>query len=797
MSGTPLLRHRELPAELSSFIGRRHELAQVRHALTGSRVVTLSGPGGVGKTRLALRGASDAASGYPDGVRLVELAPVQDPDLVADTVVASLGLSVAPALAPLDALVGHLRDRGLLLVLDNCEHVQDAVSVLVSAVLDSCPRVRILTTSRHSLEVPEEQLLAVPPLSVPPPSREPRTPEALLPYDAVRLFEERAKAVWPPFEVTTENQADVAELVRRLDGVPLAVELAAVRVRSLSPAQILSRLGERFSLLTGGHRAASPRQQSLRALIDWSHDLLCTEEQLLWQRSSVFAGTFDVTDLAAVVADEHLPAHRLAELVDELAKKSILVREETPSGTRLHLLQSIKEYGLGKLADATNFQHLRRLRDRHVAHYLREAVTAGQEMFGRSGVAWFRRLSAEHDDFRAALETCAADGGPAADGAAIVAALQHHWVMTGRFAEGRHWARRLLAVVPPSAAERGALLVVAGRLAVLQGDVDEGRLLLHRSLAATTRLEDSAWRAHGLHGLALAALFWDEPAAARSMFEEALVLHRTGGDLFGVALALIQLATLHTALGETQRATAYAEECIRLSAQSGEQWCAAMARWTQALVAWREGRTAAVRSYARDVLRLKEPFGDRLGMAMCLEVLAWVAESDQRPEDAVRLLGAVGSALDSVGGGLFRTLSDGHAQCVARTRAVLGEPTYDRLVSDGATLRFDDAVALALAGEGEADAVRGPASAKATDRPVARLTTREAEVARLVAQGLTDRQIADELSLARRTAEGHVQRALRKLGFSSRRQLAGWVVEQQVSSRRSVTIREDGKVCPT
>src|SRR3954447_16081513 len=698
MSGTPHRRGNELPPELSSFIGRRHERAKVGHALRSSRVVTLSGPGGVGKTRLALRVATEAASRYPDGVRLVEFAPVQDPGLVADTAVASLRLSVEPGVAPLEALVRPLRDRGLLLILDNCEHVKDAVSELISAVLEACPRVRILATSRHSLEVPEELLLAVPPLSVPPPSREPRAPEALLPYDAVRLFEERAKAVWPPFELTTENEAEVAELVRRLDGVPLAIELAAVRVRSLSAAQILDRLGDRFALLTRGDRAASPRQQSLRALLDWSHDLLSAEEQLLWQRASVFAGSFDVTDLAAVVADDHLPSPLVAGLADKLAEKSILVREATPLGPRFHQLQSIKEYGLRKLSDA---KHLEHLRDQHTAHFRNEAVTAGREMFGTSGIAWFRRLSAEHHDFRAALGTCATDGVRAKVGAVIVAALQHYWVMTGRFAEGRYWARRLLVVVPPSAPERLGLLVVAGRLAVLQGDVDEGRLVLNQSLAGTTRPEDATWRAHALHSLALAELFWEEPAAARSLLEEALVLHQTGDDPFGVPLALIQLATLHAALGETERATTYAEECIRLSALSGEQWCAAMARWTQALAVWREGRTAAARSYARDVLMLKEPFGDRLGMAMCLEVLAWAAAADERHEEAALLLGAVGSALDSVGGALFRTLQDGHDQCVTDTRAALGEPTYDNLVAEGATWRFEDAVALALGGEAE------------------------------------------------------------------------------------------------
>ena len=778
MSGTPPRPGSELPAELSSFIGRRHELARIRHALTRSRVVTLSGPGGVGKTRLALRVAADLAASYPDGARMVELAPVQDSSLVADTVVASFGLRSAATLTPVEALVGHLRDRAVLLVLDNCEHVRDAVEALISLVLDSCPHVSILATSRHSLDVPDEALLTVPPLPVPPPGRLARNPEALLPYDAVRLFEERATSAWAPFEVTIENQAAVAELVRRLDGVPLAIELAAVRVRSLSADQILDRLEDRFSLLSRGNPAALSRQQSLRALLDWSHDLLGPEEQLLWERASVFFGSFDADDLAAVVPDEALPAALVGRLAEELVKKSILVREETPLGPRFRQLESIKEYGLRKLADEAR---LEQLRDRHLTHYRDEAVTAAREMFGPAGVAWFRRLSAEHDDFRAALERCTADGRPAEDGAEIVAALLHYWVMTGRFSEGRHWARRLLSSTSPNGDARTALLVVAGRLAVLQGDVDEGRALLQRGLAGTTHTADTTWRAHALHGLALAALFWGEPSAARALFEEALELHQTGEDPFGVPLALVQLATLHVALGETNQAMAYADECIRLSAEAGEAWCAAMARWTQALAAWREGRQDAVRSYAREVLRLKEPFGDRLGMAMCLEVVAWTVGAQQRHEEAARLLGAVAAALDSVGGGLFRTLREGHEECAARTRAALGDAAYDRLVSEGAALRFEDAVALALGSQRGSGSSAVPGGA-AFGRQRQRLTRRESEVAHLVAEGLTDREIAERLVLARRTAEGHVQGALRKLGFTSRQQLAGWVAEHRAPS---------------
>ncbi len=306
MTGTPPWQDRALPAELSSFVGRRHELARVRSALLDSRLVTLAGPGGVGKTRLALRVAADVEAQFTDGVWLVELAAVPDPALVPDTVVARLGLTGTGTAAPTERLVDHVRDRAGLLVLDNCEHVDDAVRVLLTRVLDDCPQVTVLATSRYALALPAERVVTVPPLIVPPPVRSTDPPEALLPYDAVRLFTERATAAWPAFAVTAENHDAVAELVRQLDGLPLAIELAAVRVRALSASQLLERLGDRFALLSRGDPTASSRQQSLGALLDWSLDLLDPEERLLWERASVFAGSAAAADLAAVVTDEEL-----------------------------------------------------------------------------------------------------------------------------------------------------------------------------------------------------------------------------------------------------------------------------------------------------------------------------------------------------------------------------------------------------------------------------------------------------------------------------------------------------------
>jgi non-specific serine/threonine protein kinase len=297
--------------------------------------------------------------------------------------------------------------------------------------------------------------------------------------------------------------------------------------------------------------------------------------------------------------------------------------------------------------------------------------------------------------------------------------------------------------------------------------------MLEEALEVATAAGDTTWRAHALHALALASVFWGEPAAAPAVLEEAITLHRTGEDPFGVPLALVQLATAYAALDDPDRAMAYAEECIALSEAASERWCAALARWVEALVQWRLGRGARARTYARDVLRLKEPFGDRMGMAMSVEVVAWAESEAGRSAEAARLLGAVQAALDSIGASLFGHLREDHDRCLEGTREALGEADFRRAFEEGAAMRFDDAVALAVgrrtpapvAADGEGDEVR--------------LTRRETEIAALVAEGLTNREIAERLVMAQRTAEGHVARILGKLSFTSRTQLAAWVAAQR------------------
>jgi predicted ATPase/DNA-binding CsgD family transcriptional regulator len=771
MGGPAVVRRTNLPAELSSFVGRRHELAQIRAAVLEYRLVTLFGPGGVGKTRLAYRSAADLSDRFADGVWVVELAPVHDPALVPDTLVAALGLRDVATGASVDRLVRYLREREALVVVDNCEHVQDAAAELLATLVAACPGLHVMATSRHELGLPGEHLLPVPPMRVPRGGHERSTSASLLHYDSVRLFVDRATASWPSFDVAGADPGALAELVRRLDGVPLAIELASVRVRSLSVSQIVERLADRFALLSRGDRSALPRQQTLRALIDWSHELLEEPERLVWARATVFSGSFDVAAVQRVVCDERVPPQDAAALLESLVSKSIVVREGVNGSTRYHLLESLKEYGRSRLEESGALEDFV---ERHREHYLDLAARAAGDMFGPQGVAWFRRLRADHDNLRACLEECLADPRLAVDGLRMMGHLQHYWVMAGRFGEGRLWLDRLLERADPSArpsAEHAGALEVAGRLAVLQGDVTHGRPLLEEALEEAAGAESRTWRAHALHGLALAAVFWGEPSEAVHLLEEALALHRGGEDPFGAPLALVQLATVRATLGEPDRAMAHAQECVDWCERAAEQWCAGLARWTQALVAWHEGKPARTRSSARDVLRLKEPFGDRLGMAMSLEVLAWVASSEGRPRLAATLLGAADAALRSVGGALFRHLVEDHERCVGATRDALGPAEFDRVVAAGGALPFDEAVAIALGRRpvtGDREALAGPA---------AQLTRREREIARLVARGLTNREVAETLVLAQRTAEGHVARILAKLGFTSRTQLAAWVAE--------------------
>ncbi|MEU9987409.1 AAA family ATPase [Streptomyces sp. NPDC048045] len=462
-------------AELTPLVGRHAETTRVGRLLSTARLVTLTGVGGVGRTRLALRVAGDAGRRFPDGVHVVELASLRDADLLAQSVGGALGLANPgrDGADATEAVAAHLRDRRALLVLDNCEHLVDACARLADTLLRAAPGLRILATGRQALGIAAEQVFPVEPLAVVEPGRGHSVRE-LLGCPAVVLFAERATAVRPAFAVGEDNADAVARLVHRLDGLPLAIELAAARLRTLTPAEILDRLDDRFALLTTGSRTAVPRQRTLRELMDWSYDLCDAGERALWARVSVFSGGFDLEGVAGVCCDDALPAATLLDVLDGLVEKSVLTHRDHDGRSRYDMLETVRDYGRERLAESGEPPVLRR---RHRDHYLGLTARAQEEWFGPRQAEWFTRLRLDHANLRAALEYCLEQPGEAAAGLSLALAPRHYWITAGSLAEGRRWLARLLAATDPATAPlRSRALATDAYLGILQGHGDKAAL---------------------------------------------------------------------------------------------------------------------------------------------------------------------------------------------------------------------------------------------------------------------------------------------------------------------------------
>jgi predicted ATPase/DNA-binding CsgD family transcriptional regulator len=751
-----------LPAAVTSFVGRRHEIAEVKRLLSTSRLVTLTGPGGVGKTRLALRAAGDLRRDFADGVWLVELAPLGDAGLLAQTVVAALGISDQSARPPAETLSEYLADKHPLLVLDNCEHLVDGCAVLVDALLRAAPRVRILATSRQSLGIAGERVMAVPSLSMPAMDGPLPPVAALATYEAVSLFVDRAEVASPEFTLTEGNARAVARICRMLDGIPLAIELATVRLRTLTVEQILERLEDRFRFLTAGSRAALPRQRALRALIDWSYELCTEPERILWARTSVFADEFDLQAAEAVCSGRGLPTGHVLEALDGLVDKSIVNVTGQEGRARYRMLDTVRAFGLEGL-DASDERAA--TLGRHRDYYRRLAGQAQGQWFSANQVAWFQRLRREHNNLRAALEFCLTEPGEAAVGMALAADLWPAWIAGGRLSEGRHWLDRALAQALEPSPARATALWVAAWAAVLQEDVPAALPLLAECRALARQLGDLSALAYAEQIEGLAGLIQGDVQLGMTRLEQALADHRTAENQAGGAYTLFMLAAATSWAGDADRTIALCEEGLAVSEASGENWSRSWTMWVLGFELARRGEYERAEALARDTLQVKRHFEDRLGIGHCLELIAWAAAAHGRRERATRLLGAAQQIRRSIGEPLPPILVDPHARCEADLRGALGERGLTAGLRRGADLTFDEAVAFALEEQ-------APPAATEEEAP---LTAREREVADLVARGMTNREIAGTLVISQRTAEGHVEHVLSKLGFTSRAQIAAWV----------------------
>jgi predicted ATPase len=545
-----------LEGELTGFVGRRCELAGVRTALAGARLVTLTGPGGIGKTRLAVRAAAQLRRGFRDGASVVELAGLHDEALLASEVARALGMIDQSSRWSVVALTEQLAGRQLLLVVDNCEHLRDACAVLAGALLRACSGLRILATSREVLGVSGEVTLPVGPLPIPVADGA-AAAERLLEYAAVRLFAERGSMVLPGFTVDASNAAAVAELCRRLEGIPLAIELAAVRLRSMAPAQILARLEDRFALLSLGDRA-TPRHGTLQAALTWSYDLLSDAERVLWARCSVFTGPFDLGAAEAVCGGDGVAADAIADLVDCLVAKSVLLRRPGGRSARYGLLDIIREYGLRRLREAG--QQLV-LCSRHRDWYA--AMAARQEALGARQIEWIDGLDADHGNVRAALEFSLAEPGEAVAGLRMACDLWLYWETRGHLTEGRRFLEQFIERIGhDSPALRARAMWVAGYLALVQGEGPVARGLLEEALTAGRGARDEPAVAYATQFLGRAAWFTGEPARGLALTGQALRRHRAAADWQGIVLTLVQLGVMRTLTGQPQAAVAPLEECV-------------------------------------------------------------------------------------------------------------------------------------------------------------------------------------------------------------------------------------------
>jgi predicted ATPase/DNA-binding CsgD family transcriptional regulator len=747
-----------LPAEAASFVGRRHELAEARKKLAAVRLMSLVGPGGVGKTRLAVRLATDVGRAFPGGAWLVELAGVRDRALVNNAVLAALELRDQAATEPAALLRSYLRDKDLLLVLDNCEHLLDTTARLVDDLLRAAPAVRVLVTSRQPLSVEGEHVLPVPPLELPP-----SHPEALAETarnSAVQLFVERAAAATGRFELTEANRAAVVDVCRRLDGLPLAIELAAVRTRALSPDQIRDRLSNRFDLLTGGSPAALPRHQTLRTAIEWSYDLLTPAEQTMLMRLSAFAGRYTLADVEAVCCADDLPAEQALDLLSSLLDKSLAGKEDATGIACYRLHETMREYARLKLNESGDADTTRvRCADYYLSRCLHFAATGRYRLV--PSLAW---LDLEIDNVRGVLRACIVRG-DSRRAIGIATALVWYWV-TRATTEGVRWLDELLAGSTASPWTYFA----RGFLAVLQHDPQAATRALDRGATLARAFGPSDALSQTLAMASIAATMTGNRASAQRLLDEARAIADRLNDL-GATLMTYQAQALNgLADGNLAAAAAAAAEGTRLSREAGDLYSLSMMLMNQGYAALRSGDVRKADEWLTEGLRIAHQIDDRVAQCYLVGALGCCAAANRQPRLAAELLGAMEQLRTEIAAAVHPSMAPALIHATQTATAALGAAKFGSAYDAGRQLSRDTAVRLALGEVADTEAAVGPDPSN--------LSQREAEVARLVMAGLSNKAIGARLFISERTVESHIRNILIKLGFTSRTQIAGWMAAQ-------------------
>jgi predicted ATPase len=719
-----------LPAEVTSFVGRRPELREVKRLLTTTRLLTLTGSGGVGKTKLALRAATEMARGFPDGAWLVLLDSVRDPLLVAQAVFSALDVHDLSSGLSLSSLADYLAAKRLLLVLDNCEHLLDGCAVLASTLIGACPGLHVLATSRQALGVAGEVRMVIPPMSLPAEGAE-TSIHQLLGYDAVWLLSERAAAVVPGFTVDASNAEQVLVLCRKLDGIPLALELAAVRLGSLSLDQLNRGLASELSILGSANRGAEARQQTLEATIGWSYGQLDEQERLLWARLSVFAGGFEEDAVIAVCADLRIPASRITTLLSALVDKSILKRQLIGGGPpRYWLLETMRQYSR---------ERLRGLDERTLAqqrHF--DWIRALAESIGAwdsRQIALFHRMQHEQDNLWAALDYCSRKPGGVAAASELAQDLLPYWVSRGPFGDVRRVLVSLAEFASENSVARGRLLWLAAIMAASQNDYDACAELSEESLRIGVLARDVELVSWALIASHVPPFRAANLAAAKEYLESALSLARLMHLDQVELVAHNALATVLIAAGEIDRAIEFGERGVALSVERGESWCRGYQLDFLARAHWLRADRDKAEALAREAAMCKHAVDDRNGLTMVLETLASMAAERGEHDRAGILLGSAQCVRDLNSLTLIELYRQQHERSVSLITRAIGEKAFDAAYARGRAMTIDEGVAFAVADKPAARLAPSVKSVSDTE-----LTPRQLEIARLIADDLTNRQ---------------------------------------------------------
>ena len=803
-----------LPAARTSFVGREREMVEVKRTLAMTRLLTLTGVGGSGKTRLALEVAKDLVGAYSDGVWLVELASLSEGDLVPRAVAEAMGVLERPGQPLADTLAEYLHARSVLLVVDNCEHLADSVADLLDKLLDSCPRLRVLATSREALGLAGEVVWRLPSLSVPDTDRLP-APGEMTRYEAVRLFAERARLKLPAFELTLEDAPAIAEVCQKLEGMPLAIELATARMGTLSVRQISERLQDPLGLLSVGGRTTVSRQQTLRGTLDWSYELLGEFERALFGRFSVFAGGWTLEAAESVGRGDSIEEGDVLDALSGLVDKSLVVAEaRQESRVRYRLLEPVRQYAQEKLQDSGEAEEVRR---RHASFFLTLAEEAEPRLRGPEDLEWLERLEAEHDNMRAAL-AWTLEREEAELAVRLAGALMLFWEGHGHLSEGRRWLEEVLEKewrVP--AAVRAKALFAVCQMAHLQFDTDRAEAAALEGIELSDEAQmDGSLAAAFRWKLGYAVRLRGDYERAKELVEGSLAFSREADDKIGIADALLELGAISFLLGDHERAKEHGEEGIVLCRELGytlrladhlgnlgyalilegdyergaalNEEVAALSRergykggldWALGILAWAallQGDHERARISYRESLNLCKELGDKMVAQTSLDGLACISAAEGACERAARLFGAA-EVLGEAVGPLAPEEDALRAPYFVMARSQLDEASWQGTWEEGRAMSMDQAIEYALSEEKPPPPI-SPAPERSSADEAPHLTRREREVADLVARGFTSRQIASKLVLSERTVDNHVANILKKLSLHSREQIAARMVEQ-------------------